>query len=144
MSVRDKIANLEDIIVGSLFCSPELALTQNLDLKYFTRWKTVVHAIVKLSGRGIVPDIFNISDETGINLGILGELQTHNPGATANFPYYLKTLKGHVNDLEMFERLRTGMKAIADGKPSVGVLGAIVTESLRIFAEQDDRKYSSR
>lgn len=144
MAVKDEIANLEDIIVSILLRKPKLVLSEPLDLTLFDRHKRVIHAIVKLSGRGIDPDIFSISDELNDSALIadLGHIQNDVFGSENNYAHYLKQLRGKVTDVRMFERLREGMKEIAKGTPAANVLGEIVTESIRMFATADSRQYA--
>jgi replicative DNA helicase len=144
MAVRDEIANLEDIVVSILLRNPKLALSEPLDLTLFDRHKAVIHAIVKLSGRGIEPDVFSISDEIG-GASLVSELafiQKDVHGSEKNYSHYLNQLRTKVTDLRLFERLRDGMKEIAGGTPAANVLGEIVTESLRMFATTDARQYA--
>jgi replicative DNA helicase len=144
MSVRDDIENLEDVITSVLLNHPELVLTEPLDLSLFDRRKAVIHAIVKLSGRGITPDIFTVSDELNDQsmIATLGYLQKDAFGSPKNYAHYLKSLKDKVTDVRMYQRLRDGMKAIAEGTPAANVLGEIVTESLRLFSTAESRQYS--
>jgi len=148
MAVRDDIDNLEQVIISCLLQAPELVLSQPLDLVLFPRFKNVIHAMVRLSGRGVVVDIISIVDEMEamgaemIGISFLGELQLHMPCSPKNYPLYLRKLRDKVNDLTVFESLREGMKTIAAGNPSNEVLGKLVSQSLRLFTDSADRQYS--
>jgi replicative DNA helicase len=144
MAVRDEIANLEDIVVATLLRNPALVMSEPLELTLFTRWKAVIHAMVKLSGRGITPDIFTISDEIGEKslIATLGQLQVDGVGVKENYAHYVKSLRSKVQDLTIFEKLREGMKSIAAGNPAASVLGELVTESLSLLATSSERQYS--
>jgi replicative DNA helicase len=144
MAIKDDIENLEDVITSVLLNHPDLVLTEPLDLSLFDRRKAVIHAIVKLSGRGIVPDIFTVSDELNDQsmIAVLGYLQKDVFGSPKNYAHYLKSLRDKVIDVRMYQRLREGMKAIADGTPAANVLGEIVTESMRLFTSADKRQYA--
>lgn len=148
MAVRDEIDNLEQIVISCLLNAPELVLSQPLDLELFPRFKNVIHAMVRLSGRGVVVDIISVVDEMEamgaelVGIAFLGELQLHMPCSPKNYPIYLRKLRDKVNDLTVFESLREGMKVIAAGNPSNEVLGRLVSQSLRLFTDSAERQYS--
>ncbi|MBE0434213.1 MAG: DnaB-like helicase C-terminal domain-containing protein [Methylomicrobium sp.] len=144
MAVRDEISNLEDIVVAILLRHPKLVLAEPLDISIFTRWKAVIHAMIKLTGHGIEPDIFTISDEVDDKTLIrtLAVLQNEMTGARENYAHYLKTLRAKVVDLTIFEKLREGMKSIAAGNPAAEVLGELVTDSLSLLSTSTERQYS--
>lgn len=148
MAVRDDIDNLEQVIISCLLQEPGLVLSQPLDLVLFPRFKNVIHAMIRLAGRGVVVDIISIVEEMEamgsemVGISFLGELQLHMPCSPKNYTVYLRKLRDKVNDLTVFESLREGMKTIATGSPSNEVLGKLVSQSLRLFTESAERQYS--
>lgn len=144
MAVRDEIADLEDRILTVLMLEPSFATTEPLDLAWFTKRKAEVHAIIKLTGQGITPDIFTMADELA-NPNSAHELAVliHNfYGVKENYSSYLASLKQKVRDLTIFEKLREGMREIAGGNEAAQVLGKLVTDSLSLLSEAHDRQYS--
>jgi replicative DNA helicase len=144
MSVRDDILALEDIVTACLLRSPALVLSEPLELSLFSRRKAVIHAMVKLSGRGITPDIFSIAEEVGEKdlVSELGFLQQSSPGSPKNFASYVRSLRGKVQDLTVFERLKEGQRSIAEGESSSMVIGQLVADSLQWANCSAERQYS--
>lgn len=144
MTTQNEIAHLEDVILSILLRHPDLALSQPIDLTLFNRWKTAIHAIIKIASRGLTPDVFSVVEEVGEGLTIkqLVEIRENVTGAPGNYAHYLAMLRSKYCDLTMFERLRNGMKEIAGGKPASSVVGEIVIDSLKLFSNSTERKTS--
>lgn len=143
MSALDDIAKIEDSIIAILLGYPDLVLSLPIDITLFDKRRLELTAIIKLTGRGIVADIFTVSDELKNNDLVyeLGCLQKDLGVSRHNYSHLIKTLKAKVTDVRIYKTLSKSLKSIEKGQEATKVLGKLVSDALVLVTSNSERKH---
>jgi len=151
-TTKQKIYNVECEIIAILLRYPELVLSPQLDINIFGTHKIIVLSMIRLTNKGITPDVVAIDDDldgklmdflSGDSVMIyLARIQSKAVATKSNFAHWLSMLRSLRANVEIYRMLRAGMTAIEGKADATHVLGEMITKAMGFIAESSERQYS--
>lgn len=144
MSAQTKQDRFEDAVLGIILRNPETAAKNEIDERWFNKWRSVILAVKHISAAGNEADMLTIAEHLK-NPSLLKELnliRTEVFSAAQNLPKYLTELQSMHKAVQVQDSLKNALAELQGG----GEIDAVVSQLMRsIFAvvSTDTRNYNS-
>ncbi|PKD39567.1 hypothetical protein CWO84_14790 [Methylomonas sp. Kb3] len=144
MSTQTKQDRFEEAVLGIILRSPESAAKNEIDERWFQKWRSVITAIKHITAAGNEPDMLSITEHMK-NPALLKELnliRTDVFSAAQNLPKYLAELQAMYKAAQVQQSLSAALTELQNG----GEIDVVVSELMQTTLQAvsaDSRNYNA-
>lgn len=144
MSTQTKQDRFEEAVLGIILRSPETAAKNEIDERWFQKWRSVILAVKHISATGNEPDMLSITEHLK-NPSLLKELnliRTEVFSAAQNLPKYLAELQSMHKATQVQQSLSSALSELQGGG-EVDVVVSQLMQSTLTAVSADSRNYNA-